>query len=99
MLFGDKASEIVPNLLPGAELLGDPHDEEQNIESELKGEVKGKIKEMREMLLRFLRTRFSDSLVELAEQVLSGIENVEVLDALGQEAFTSDEQDVRASLT
>ena len=32
MLFGDKASEIIPNLLPGAELLGDPRDEEQNVE-------------------------------------------------------------------
>jgi hypothetical protein len=32
MLFGDKASEIIPNLLPGAELLGDPRNEEQNVE-------------------------------------------------------------------
>ncbi len=50
------------------------------------------------MLLNFLRTRFSDSLVNLAEQALSGIENAEVLNALGQEAFTSDEQSLRASL-
>lgn len=40
-----------------------------------------------------------DSLVELAEQVLSGIEDVEVLDALEEVAFTSDEQSLRASLT
>src|SRR5258707_3059420 len=31
-LFGKEASEIIQNLLPGAELLGDPRDEEQNIE-------------------------------------------------------------------
>jgi hypothetical protein len=64
------------------------------IESELKGEIKG----IREMILKFLRTRFSDSLVSLAEQALNGIENVEVLDALGEVAFTSDEQSLRASL-
>ena len=64
------------------------------IESEIKGEIKG----MREMILNLLRTRFSDSLVSLAEQVLSGIENTEVLNAVGQEAFTSDEQSLRASL-
>ena len=64
------------------------------IESETKGEIRG----MREMILSFLRTRFSDSLISLAEQVLSGVENVEVLNALGQEAFTSDEQSLRASL-
>src|SRR6266852_5068734 len=32
MLFGDKAREIIPNLLPGTEMLGDPRDEEHNIE-------------------------------------------------------------------
>lgn len=68
------------------------------IESELKGEIKGEIKGIREMILKFLRTRFSDSLVSLAEQALNGIENVEVLDALGEVAFTSDEQSLRASL-
>jgi hypothetical protein len=46
--------------------------------------------------LKFLKTRFSDSLVELAEQTLSGIE---VLDAFEEVAFTSDEQSLRALLT
>ena len=52
----------------------------------------------RKSILKFLKTRFSDSFVELAEQVLSGIEDVEVLDTLEEEAFTSDEQSLRASL-
>ena len=65
----------------------------------IESEIKGKIEGMREMLLKYLRTRFSDSLVELAQQALRGIENTEVLDALGQEAFISDEQSLRASLT
>jgi hypothetical protein len=65
------------------------------IESEAKGEIKG----LRKSILKFLKTRFSDSLVELAEQALSNIENVEVLDALEEVAFTSDEQSLRASLT
>jgi hypothetical protein len=64
----------------------------------LRSEIKGEIKGMREMILSFLRTRFSDSLVSLAEQVLSGIENIEVLDELEEMAFTSDEQTLRASL-
>ena len=69
------------------------------IESELNGEIKGEVKGLRKSILKFLRARFSDSLVSLAEQVLSGIENVEVLDELEELAFTSDEQSLRASLT
>lgn len=68
------------------------------IESELKGEIKGEIKGLRKSILKFLRTRFSDSLVSLAEQALSGIENIEVLDELEELAFTSDEQSLRVSL-
>ncbi len=65
------------------------------LESEIKGEIKG----LRKSILKYLRTRFSDSLVELAEQVLRGIEDIEVLDTLEEEAFTSDEESLRASLT
>ncbi len=65
------------------------------LESETKGEIKG----MREMILRTLSLRFSDALVELAKQALSGIESVEVLYQLQDTAVTSDEQGVRTSLT
>jgi len=71
---------------------------ESEMKGKIEGEMKGKVEGMREMLLKYLRTRFSDSLVELAQQALRSIENTEVLDALGQEAFTSDEQSLRASL-
>ena len=64
------------------------------IESETKGEIKG----LRKSILKFLKTRFSGSLVELAEQALSGIEDVKVLETLEEVAFTSDEQSLRASL-
>ena len=68
------------------------------VESEAEGEAKGEIKGLRKSILKFLKTRFSDSLVELAEHVLSGIEDVEVLDKLEEVAFTSDEQSLCESL-
>ncbi len=50
-LLGDEASEIIPNLLPGAELLGVPSDEERNIEinrSTLKADLVFRIRYKRE---------------------------------------------------
>jgi hypothetical protein len=71
---------------------------ESETKGKIEGEIKGEIKGLRKSILKFLKTRFSDSLVELAEQALSGIEDVEVLDALEEVAFTSDEQSLRESL-
>ena len=68
------------------------------IESETRGEIKGEIKGLRKSILKFLKTRFSGSLVELAEQALSDIEDVKILETLEEVAFTSDEQSLRASL-
>ena len=68
------------------------------LERVARGKIEGEVETLRKSILKFLRTRFSDSLVSLAEQVLSGIENIEVLDELEEMAFTSDEQTLRASL-
>jgi len=64
----------------------------------MEGKIEGEVETLRKSILKFLRTSFYDSLLSLAEQVLSGIENIEVLDELEEMAFTSDEQTLRASL-
>jgi len=69
------------------------------IEGEIRGEIKGKIEGVREAILRTLSLRFSDSLVELARQVLGDIQDIEALYQLQDVAVMSDEQGVRASLT
>jgi len=60
--------------------------------------ARGKIETLRETILRTLSLRFSDSLVDLAKQVLSHINNVEALYQLQDMAVISDEQSVRTSL-
>lgn len=60
--------------------------------------ARGKIETLRETILRTLSLRFSDSLVGLAKQVLSHINNVEALYQLQDMAVISDEQSVRTSL-
>jgi len=64
----------------------------------MEGEIEGEIKRLRKSILKILRIRFSDSLVVLAEQALSHIQDIETLDQLENLVFTSDEQSVRASL-
>jgi hypothetical protein len=59
----------------------------------------GKIEGLREAILRTLSLRFSDSLVELAKQVLGDIQDVEALYQFQDVAVMSDEPGVRASLT
>jgi len=64
----------------------------------IESEKKGEIERLRKSILKNLRIHFSDSLVELAKQVLGDIQDVEALDQLEDLAFTSDEQSLRASL-
>jgi len=53
-LFGDEATQIIPYLLPGAELLGEPSDEERNIEidrSTLKADLVYRIRYKGELVI------------------------------------------------
>src|SRR5579859_785805 len=68
------------------------------LERVARGKIEGEIETLRKSILKILRSRFSDSLVELAEQALSHIQDIETLDQLEDGAINSDEQTVRASL-
>jgi len=65
----------------------------------IEGKIEGEVETLRKSILKILRSRFSASLVDLAEQALNHIQDIETLDQLEDVAIKSDEQNVRAFLT
>src|SRR5947207_14835958 len=64
----------------------------------MEGKVEGKVETVRGSILKILRIRFPDSLVDLAEQALRHIQDVETLDKLEDVAIKSDQRSVRTQL-